>query len=179
MPTRYRMIFAGPVGAGKTTAVRSLSDAPPVDTDVPMSATVPSDEDKTTTTVGLDFGTWRPTAEVSVALIGVPGQRRFAAARPNVSLPGTRILLWVRGDRDTMTTDAAEWLALFPAERHRLIVVVSHSHDRSIASIRRALADVLAQYGLPPSRVLAADARDRDAVMRVASAALDLPEENR
>ncbi|WP_136032678.1 GTP-binding protein [Microbacterium sp. PF5] len=177
MPTRYRMIFAGPVGAGKTTAVRALSDVPPVDTDVPMSATAAQGEDKTTTTVGLDFGTWRPTPEVSVALIGVPGQRRFAAARPNVSLPGTRILLWVRGDQPTMTSDTAEWLRLFPAELHRLIIVVSHSDHRSIGSIRRALADVLQQHAVPPSRVLAADARDRDSVMRVASAALDLPEE--
>ncbi|MGG1909004.1 hypothetical protein AB1285_17900 [Microbacterium sp. NRRL B-14842] len=58
-----------------------------MDTDVPMSFA--SGDGKTTTTVGLDYGTWRPTPEVSIALIGIPGQQRFASARQRVSIPGT------------------------------------------------------------------------------------------
>ncbi|MEZ7756207.1 hypothetical protein O5Y58_11900 [Microbacterium paraoxydans] len=175
LPQRYRVIFAGPVGAGKTTAVRALSDVPPVDTDVPMS--LASGDGKTTTTVGLDYGTWRPTPEVSIALIGIPGQQRFASARQRVSIPGTRVLLWLRGDRDTLVADAEEWLGVFAGEEHRVAIAVSHTAARAIGDIRRDLAPVLARHGIPASRVLAADARDRDSVMRVAGAALDLPEE--
>ncbi|WP_144881493.1 GTP-binding protein [Microbacterium paraoxydans] len=175
LPQRYRVIFAGPVGAGKTTAVRALSDVPPVDTDVPMS--LASGDGKTTTTVGLDYGTWRPTPGVSIALIGIPGQQRFASARQRVSIPGTRVLLWLRGDRDTLVADAEEWLGVFAGEEHRVAIAVSHTAARAIGDIRRALAPVLARHGIPASRVLAADARDRDSVMRVAGAALDLPEE--
>ena len=30
----YRIVFAGPIGAGKTTAIAALSDVPPVTTEV-------------------------------------------------------------------------------------------------------------------------------------------------
>lgn len=179
MPTRYRMIFAGPVGAGKTTAVRALSDVPMVDTEVPMSAVTPEGEDKTTTTVGLDYGSWKPTTEVSVALIGIAGQQRFASARQTATLPGTRILLWLRADRSDMAAEAEAWLAEFAGQEHRVVIAISHAPDRTVGSLRRALAEVLQRHGLPPARVLLADARDRDSVIRVACAALDLPEENR
>ncbi|WP_126894083.1 MULTISPECIES: ATP/GTP-binding protein [unclassified Microbacterium] len=175
LPQRYRVIFAGPVGAGKTTAVRALSDVPPVDTDVPMS--LASGDGKTTTTVGLDYGTWRPTPEVSIALVGIPGQERFASARQRVSMPGTRVLLWLRADHDTLAADAEEWLDVFSGDEHRIVIAVSHAAGHAIGDIRHDLAPVLARHGIPVSRVLAADARDRDSVMRVAGAALDLPEE--
>lgn len=175
LPQRYRVIFAGPVGAGKTTAVRALSDVPPVDTDVPLSFA--SGDGKTTTTVGLDYGTWRPTPDVSIALIGIPGQQRFASARQRVAIPGTRVLLWLRADRDTLIPDTEEWLRVFAGEEHRIVIALSHAAGRSIGDLRRTLGGPLARHGIPPSRVLAADARDRDSVMRVASAALDLPEE--
>lgn len=175
LPQRYRVIFAGPVGAGKTTAVRALSDVPPVDTDVPMS--LASGDGKTTTTVGLDYGTWRPTPEVSIALVGIPGRERFASARQRVSMPGTRVLLWLRADRETLAADAEEWLDVFSGDEHRIVIAVSHAAGHAIGDLHRALAATLARHGIPASRVLAADARDRDSVMRVAGAALDLPEE--
>lgn len=178
-PGRYRMIFAGPVGAGKTTAVRALSDVPPVDTDVPMSLPMRGDGDKTTTTVGLDYGAWKPTADLSIALLGFPGQRRFAHARQSASIPGTRVLLWLRADRQTLAADAAEWLAAFAGNENRIVIAVSHGEEHSLAAIRRMLAEPLQAHGIPASRVLAADARDRAQVMRVACTALDLSEEKR
>jgi len=30
----YRIVFAGPIGAGKTTAIQALSDIPPISTEV-------------------------------------------------------------------------------------------------------------------------------------------------
>jgi signal recognition particle receptor subunit beta len=179
LPNRYRLIFAGPVGAGKTTAVRALSDVPPVDTDVPISAgsTEYGDGDKTTTTVGLDYGAWKPTPEISVTLIGIPGQDRFAPARRRSSTADTRILLWLRADRSNLAADAAAWIPRFAGDGHRMIIAVTHCEEKTIESVRQELADVIDRYGLPANRVHAADARDRDSVMRVACVALDLPEE--
>jgi signal recognition particle receptor subunit beta len=178
LPTRYQVIFAGPVGAGKTTAVRALSDVPPVDTDVPISAGSAEygDGEKTTTTVGLDYGAWRPTPEISVALIGTPGQDRFAPARRNASLPATRILLWLRADRASLAADAAEWIPKFRGSEDRLVIAVSHCADDAVDGVRRALTETLLRHGIPAARVLAADARDRESVMRVACIALDIPE---
>ena len=50
-----KLIVTGSMGAGKTTVVSTISDIPPIRTDVPIS----SDKargDKTTTTVALDYG---------------------------------------------------------------------------------------------------------------------------
>ena len=171
-------MFAGPVGAGKTTAVRALSDVTPVDTDVPISAGSAEygDADKTTTTVGLDYGTWKPTEEISVALIGVPGQNRFADARQSSSASDTRILLWLRADRRSITADADEWLPRFTSDQERLVIAVTHVTGDAIDEVRQTLGGSLERYGIPLARVLTADARDRESVMRGACLALDLPE---
>lgn len=169
----------GPVGAGKTTAIRSLSDTPPVDTDVPISVGTAEhgDGDKSTTTVGLDYGTWRPTPDVTVALVGTPGQDRFAAAGRRTWAPTTRILLWLRADRGSLLADAAWWLPRFTGHEHLLVIVISHCTDGEFAVARRTLAPLLHAHGLPASRVQQADARDRESVLRVACAVLDLSED--
>lgn len=167
------------MGTGKTTAVRVLSDVAPVDTDVPISAASAEygDGEKTTTTVGLDYGVWKPTPEISVALIGVPGQDRFAPARRRSSSTDTRILLWLRADRGSIADDAAAWLPRFAGDRDRLVIAVSHCPDRALDAVRRSLSALLDMHGIPVTRVLAADARERESVVQAACAALDLPEE--
>ena len=52
--SHYKIIFAGPVGAGKTTAVAAASDIPPVRTDTAASDEVR--DIKPRTTVALDYG---------------------------------------------------------------------------------------------------------------------------
>lgn len=177
-PTRFRVVFAGPVGAGKTTAVNSLSDVDPVNTDVPISSgsAEAGDGDKTTTTVGLDYGVWKPTAEISVALVGTPGQERFADARSAVMMPNTRVLLWLRADRREMARDADEWLKRFKGGLGRLGIAVTHT-DGSPEAAQKALRRVLKKHGIAADRVHAVDARDRESVIRVVATTLDLPEE--
>jgi signal recognition particle receptor subunit beta len=176
---RFRLVFAGPVGAGKTTAVRALSDLPPVDTDVPISAGSADyhDTQKTTTTVGLDYGVWKPTDEISVALVGFPGQHRFTHARLSAVTPGTRVLLWLDASRGTIAADADEWLSLLSENYKRLVVAISHCGDATVDGIRQDLAQILQKHALPSAHVLAVDARDREDVIRAACYALDLPGE--
>ena len=71
----YKLVFAGPVGAGKTTAVQSLSDIEVVSTE-----SVATDETrrlKRTTTVAMDYGVMRLDNGDQVHLYGTPGQKRF------------------------------------------------------------------------------------------------------
>ena len=178
-PTRYRVVFAGPVGAGKTTAVRALSDVAAVDTDVPIShgSADRGDGEKTTTTVGLDYGVWKPTTQISVSLVGTPGQERFAAARSSVMMPNTHVVLWLRADRPEIARDAAEWLDKFVGGLHRVGIAVTRTEGDDPSAARAMLGGVLQRYGISPMRVQSVDARDRDSVMRVVSTALDFPEE--
>jgi signal recognition particle receptor subunit beta len=69
------ILFAGPMGAGKTTAIRTLSDIEVVSTEAANSER--NVVDKPTTTVALDYGEITLGDEEKIRLYGVPGQERF------------------------------------------------------------------------------------------------------
>ncbi|TDM05953.1 MAG: GTP-binding protein [Ideonella sp. MAG2] len=70
-----RILVVGPVGAGKTTAIRAVSDIAVVDTDVRASDAVAMM--KPTTTVAMDMGIMNVGEGDRVVLYGAPGQDRF------------------------------------------------------------------------------------------------------
>lgn len=79
----YRIVFAGPIGAGKTTAIGALSDIPPISTEV-ASAEAEA-VGKQTTTVAFDLGQVLLDGGDLVQLYGAPGQARFDFMWPMIS----------------------------------------------------------------------------------------------
>ena len=67
-----KIVFTGPMGAGKTTAIRAISDAPPVSTEV--ANTDQAACAKEMTTVAMDYGQLLLDDGTSVRLYGTPGQ---------------------------------------------------------------------------------------------------------
>ncbi|AAW73687.1 hypothetical protein BRM22_12390 [Xanthomonas oryzae pv. oryzae] len=67
------LVFVGGMGAGKTTAVRAISDVEPVDTEMPLSQD--ADGDKTYTTVALDCSLIELEDGELLHVYGVPGQK--------------------------------------------------------------------------------------------------------
>ena len=75
-PHEIKIVFTGSVGAGKTTAIATISEKSPISTDVK------STEDsvmkrKTSTTVAMDYGQLTLEGGEKLLLYGTPGQRRF------------------------------------------------------------------------------------------------------
>jgi len=73
--SQFKIIFTGPVGAGKTTAIASISDICPVKTDA--SASDMAKTRKPTTTVAMDYGLMNLAGGEKIHLYGTPGQERF------------------------------------------------------------------------------------------------------
>jgi signal recognition particle receptor subunit beta len=73
--SHYKIIFTGPVGAGKTTAIESISDTPPIRTDA--SASDMTKTKKSSTTVAMDYGIMNLAGGEKIHLYGTPGQERF------------------------------------------------------------------------------------------------------
>ncbi len=69
------MVVTGPVGAGKSTFIRSVSEIEPVDTD--RQATDETSLLKQKTTVAFDFGRLQFNPNMALHLYGTPGQERF------------------------------------------------------------------------------------------------------
>lgn len=71
----YKILFLGASGAGKTTAIGSISNTPPIRTEVANNDPSLS---KALTTVGLDYGeVTAPGQGDQLMLYGCPGQQRY------------------------------------------------------------------------------------------------------
>jgi len=73
---KYKIIVTGPVGAGKTTAINTLTDHAALMTDALASDATTSNR-KETTTVAMDYGSVELDDGTIAHIYGTPGQQRF------------------------------------------------------------------------------------------------------
>lgn len=156
----YRIVFAGPVGAGKTTAIAALSDIPPITTEVASAEAEAAG--KRTTTVAFDLGQILLPGGDLVQLYGAPGQARFDFMWPLISAGAIGAVI-LADDRRTDSIDVTvqyvrEFAPRVPAGN--CVVGVGRSELRRHGRID-AYAEALAAAGfaLP---VMAVDVRRRE-----------------
>lgn len=93
-----KIVFTGPMGAGKTTAIGAISDSPPVLTDVVNNDHAAFDKDSTT--VALDYGQLTLDNGAVVRLYGTPGQERFGFMRQILCRGAIGVVLLLDGSRE-------------------------------------------------------------------------------
>ena len=91
-----KIIFAGPVGAGKTTAIGAISETPPVGTDV--ACTDDTIALKQTTTVAMDYSYITLQDGTRIHLYGTPGQDRFDFMWQILTQGGIGLVLLINKD---------------------------------------------------------------------------------
>lgn len=123
--TDYKIIFIGPVGAGKTTAVSTLSDTTPVSTDELASDRAATG--KATTTVAMDYGVIELEEGIRLHLYGTPGQLRFEFMWDMLARGVTGLVLLINNNSPDPLQDLHLFIKAFEAKirQTRLIVGVT------------------------------------------------------
>lgn len=157
-----KLVIGGPVGAGKTTAVRALADTEPVTTEMPLSDATAEDV-KTTTTVAFDFATVTLADAPPLFIYGLPGQDQFDLMREIAFEGAIGSLIILDGSSATLDQDGAHWLASVRELGGRDLPVVigitktDIGADFDMASLR----ETVRRCG-PPVPIFTLDARDAD-----------------
>lgn len=91
-----KIIFTGPVGAGKTTAIGAISETPPVGTDVQCTDQYRQLKEKTT--VAMDYSYITLEDGTRIHLYGTPGQERFSFMWNILTQGGIGLVLLINRD---------------------------------------------------------------------------------
>ncbi|EFK55559.1 GTP-binding domain protein [Corynebacterium genitalium ATCC 33030] len=169
------VVFLGPVGVGKTTAISTLSTLAPVQTEVYAAA---SDDfyvhTKTTTTVGIDFGMWHRPDGRTIGLYGTPGQERFQAARGPAMNPEAGLVLWLFGYEHLLEDQVSEWImAIHDMKATNRVVVAVNFKEPGQPDPVTELRHLIPAFGFPDVPIMSADPRKAGDVAAVVDAALN------
>ena len=134
MASIYKLVFAGPVGAGKTTAIQSLSDIEVVRTEANASDDVKTL--KKTTTVAMDYGLMKLASGDQVRLYGTPGQKRFDFMWDILTENALGLVLMLRGNSPDPVADLRTYVTEFRDFIDRTSVVVGITHSTRAAGRR-------------------------------------------
>jgi len=163
MMGNLKIVFAGPTGAGKTTAVTAVSDVPVVTTD--ETATDMTQALKPKTTVALDFGITTLGGFEPIHIYGAPGQERFSFMWDILTEGGSGLIVLADNSRSNPIKDLLFYLDTF---KHyitdtKLAIGITRSdispNGPSIADYRKAITNI----GFAPP-IMYVDARSKQDV---------------
>lgn len=168
--SQYKIIFTGPVGAGKTTAIHAISDVPPVKTDA--AASDMTKNRKSSTTVAMDYGVMNLAGGEKIHLYGTPGQERFDFMWDILTVGGIGLVLLLDNTRAEPFQDMKFFLDAFSKFIKDTGVAIGVTQmDLSNKPTIDDYHKQLQFYGLKPP-VFAVDAREKNDVSILVQALL-------
>lgn len=155
MKSIVKILVSGPVGAGKTTLIRTLSTIPVVNTDELSTEQI----GKSQTTVALDFGQME-LGDFSLHLFGTPGQSRFDFMWEVLSEGAFGMLLLVACNRPEDFPNARRILE-FVTSRHPIPFLIALTHG-DVAADAWLPEDIAAYFGIPAGQVVSINPEVRE-----------------
>lgn len=127
MAKRHKIIIVGPVGSGKTEAVRAVTDNHSLVTDVKVSDV--ANLRKGMTTVAMDFGVVPIGDDDVIHVYGAPGQERFDFMWDILSIGICGVVLLIDNNRNYPQRDLKAFISAFDKQisATRLIVGVTRT----------------------------------------------------
>lgn len=165
----HKLIFTGPMGAGKTTAIAAISDQAPFQTEALNLDRAQSAKD--TTTVAFDYGEVAMEGGSVLRLYGSPGQQRFDFVWQSLTDGALGIVLLLDNQRPQPLADLDYFLKQFDAYARRAAMVIGVGRSDDGAYSTADYADRLQQHSLCLP-VFAVDVRRRDDVLLLLDALL-------
>ncbi len=170
----HKIIFTGPVGSGKTTAIETLSDVPVVCTD--QRATDSDEIGKAKTTVAMDYGKILLKSGETIHLYGTPGQDRFDFMWDILTEGGIGLIILVDNSNTDPIDDLAHFLTAFSdfIEQTATAIGVTHTDVTVLRNLQR-YHQLLERFELrcPLFEVDARDPRDMSRLMEALLLSLD------
>lgn len=160
----YKIIFTGPVGSGKTTAINVISDIPTVRTE--SRASDMTLDHKSETTVAMDYGRIDLPNDNTVHLYGTPGQERFDFMWEILVEGGIGLVLLIDNSRPNPIKDLSFFISAFQEfiQSTALVIGVTHCDIKPQPSIKDYQNELLA-LGLQGVPVFEVDTRQRNDVV--------------
>ena len=125
---QYKIVFVGTMGAGKTAAIKSLSDIPVVSTEA-----VNTDLDahsKYLTTVGIDYGEISLEDGTKIGLYGTPGQDRFDFMWTIVCKGAMGTVVLIDHSNPNRLKDLEFYLDAFQKYSNNIVICVTHLDEK-------------------------------------------------
>ncbi len=165
MNDELKLLFAGAMGAGKTSAIRAISEIAPITTEAANGDRAECDKDETT--VAMDYGEITLATGEKLRLYGTPGQARFQFMWPILATGALGVVILIDNSRPDPLADLALYLDAFRALADSGAVVVGVGHmDCCPRPSLEAYAERLAALDVVVP-VMPADARRRDDVLEM------------
>jgi small GTP-binding protein len=157
-----KIIFTGPVGSGKTTAIESISDINIVSTN--QSASDMARQRKKETTVAMDYGVINLGNNEKVHLYGTPGQERFDFMWSILTKGGLGLILLLDNTRKDPFQDMKFYTNAFKEfiAEQQMIVGITRMDLQNTPNINQ-YREWLSQLGLS-APIFEIDAREREDV---------------
>lgn len=168
-----KIIFTGPVGSGKTTAIGSISDIEVVKSEA--KATDEVSQRKANTTVAMDYGVLNLEGGDSLHLYGTPGQDRFSFMWEILCKGGMGLVIMLDSARPDPLADLDFYLESFKQFikdcSQAVVVGVTRMDVKGSGLTLHAYREKMASKGMVVP-VFEVDAREREDVKRLMLAML-------